>query len=81
MEIEWLDVTDEQRVQARGIVELVEQVTATMPPVRHRAHGRGAGSGASHRASRVRQDLLSALIDAKTRARRCANPGISFVLI
>ena len=33
MEIEWLDVTDEQRIQARGIVELVEQVTATMPPV------------------------------------------------
>jgi acetyl esterase/lipase len=33
MEIRWLDVTDEQRAQARGIVEMVEQVIATMPPV------------------------------------------------
>jgi acetyl esterase len=33
VEIEQLDVTEEQRAQARGLVEVVEQVIATMPPV------------------------------------------------
>ena len=33
MEIAWLDVTDEQRVQARGVVQAVEQALATVPPV------------------------------------------------
>lgn len=50
MEIAWLDVTDEQRAQARGVVEAVEQVTAMVPPVhtvdpaesrRQRAEGAG----------------------------------------
>jgi hypothetical protein len=33
MEIEWLEVSDEERQQARAIVAMVEQVLATMPPV------------------------------------------------
>ena len=33
MEIEWLEVSDEERQQARSIVAMVEQVLATMPPV------------------------------------------------
>jgi acetyl esterase len=33
MEIEWLEVSDEERQQAQAIVAMVEQVLATMPPV------------------------------------------------
>ncbi|HKH06219.1 MAG TPA: alpha/beta hydrolase [Acidimicrobiales bacterium] len=33
MEIRWLDVTEEQRAQARGVVESVEQLIAGLPPV------------------------------------------------
>ena len=50
MEISWLEVTDEQRAQARGVVAAVEQAIATVPPVhtvdpaetrRQRAEGDG----------------------------------------
>ena len=33
MEIEWLDVSDEEREQARNIVTMVEQVMATLPSI------------------------------------------------